>query len=196
MSKPPAASARAASSANQNGGGGGGSGRSSPQGDTVPMTPEKELYPRRLPRIGIQFQTRIPKSTAPSDRPAPFLMSVDFPYLSRDDVQKEQLQIKSTLSTPPVIKKRPEESQTEEGSSTTTTNGRWPSKQKQSSEFPQGKVNRSHTTYNRYKVPHPDNVDEENNKKYNAPFFQSGPRILSSVVCSREGFQRTRSVAC
>ena len=73
----------------------------------VPMTPEKELYPRRFPRLGSQFQTRISKSTEPSDRPAALLLSVDFPYLTTQDVDKEQQQqqqqqqqLSPTSSTP------------------------------------------------------------------------------------------------
>jgi hypothetical protein len=45
-----------------------------------PKSPSSQVIPRRFPRIGSQFQTRIPKSTDPLERPAPDVMSMDVPY--------------------------------------------------------------------------------------------------------------------
>ena len=42
---------------------------------------QDDSIPRRFPRIGAQFQTRISKSTGHTIRPAPDRMFVDFPYV-------------------------------------------------------------------------------------------------------------------
>lgn len=54
-----------------------------PKLDEEPKSPGKQLYPRRFPRIGSQFQTRISKDAdEPCDRGVADEMSIDFPYLS------------------------------------------------------------------------------------------------------------------
>jgi len=45
-------------------------------------SPTKEAYPRRFPRLGSQFQTRLPRSNDPLDRPLPKLISREHPHLS------------------------------------------------------------------------------------------------------------------
>lgn len=65
----------------------------------VPMTPERQAYPRRFPRLGSQFQTRISKSIEPSDRPSPLPMSVEFPYLTTLDVDEQQQQQFTAVSS-------------------------------------------------------------------------------------------------
>lgn len=51
-----------------------------------PKSPDKQVIPRRFPRIGSQFQTRIAKSTDPLDRPLPDLMSAEYPYVTEFEV--------------------------------------------------------------------------------------------------------------
>lgn len=47
-----------------------------------------QTIPRRFPRIGSVYQTRISKSTEPSDRPPPDRMSKDYPYISEIEESK------------------------------------------------------------------------------------------------------------
>jgi hypothetical protein len=69
----------------------GSEGEVEPKQDEEPKSPEKQLYPRRFPRIGSQFQTRISKDTAePTGRPVPDRFSVDFPHLSVKDADSGQ----------------------------------------------------------------------------------------------------------
>ena len=139
MSKPPsAAAARSAADArNRNKEGNQSQLPSSPSpslttaggdnGNAIPpMTPEKELYPRRFPRIGSQFQTRISKSTEPSDRPSPMLLSTDFPYLTSDDVRKERQKLSEEEERPPpVVVDEVESHLTTTEDATSNGHGRW-----------------------------------------------------------------------
>ena len=67
-------------------------GRNSKEEDNVhhylesPRSPGSHVIPRRFPRLGSQFQTRIPKSTDPLERPTPALMSTEVPYATKEDV--------------------------------------------------------------------------------------------------------------
>lgn len=47
--------------------------------------PEKETFPRRHPRLGSQFQTKIAKLHHPSDRPKPEYLSKEYPHLTEEE---------------------------------------------------------------------------------------------------------------
>jgi hypothetical protein len=51
-----------------------------------PNSPDKHVIPRRFPRVGSQFQTRIAKWSDPLDRPPPDRMSVEYPYATEIEV--------------------------------------------------------------------------------------------------------------
>ena len=51
-----------------------------------PVQEDKPLYPRRHPRVGSQFQTKVPKLYRTSQRPLPQLMSKDFPHVKACDI--------------------------------------------------------------------------------------------------------------
>ena len=51
-----------------------------------PRSPDRQIIPRRFPRIGSQFQTRIGKSTEPLDRHPPDRVSSEYPYVTQDEV--------------------------------------------------------------------------------------------------------------
>ncbi|KAG7373105.1 PLU-1-like protein [Nitzschia inconspicua] len=51
-----------------------------------PRSPDRQVIPRRFPRIGSQFQTRISKSTEPLDRPIPDRMSAEYPHTTEYEV--------------------------------------------------------------------------------------------------------------
>jgi hypothetical protein len=68
-------------------------GKNTPSGAEVdafplesPKSPDMPVIPRRFPRIGSQFQTRIAKSSDPLDRPLPERMSVEYPYVTEIEV--------------------------------------------------------------------------------------------------------------
>jgi hypothetical protein len=52
-----------------------------------PQSPDRPAYPRRFPRIGGQFQTRISKARDQLERPLPELMSSEFPHVSEEEFQ-------------------------------------------------------------------------------------------------------------
>lgn len=62
-----------------------------PNQNEEPKSPETQqlVYTRRYPRIGGQFQTRIPKDE-PSCRPVPDRFSVDYPHLSMKEADIDQ----------------------------------------------------------------------------------------------------------
>jgi hypothetical protein len=51
-----------------------------------PIPPDKQVIPRRFPRIGSQFQTKIAKGSDPLDRPPPDRMSEEYPYATEAEV--------------------------------------------------------------------------------------------------------------
>jgi hypothetical protein len=53
-----------------------------------PRSPDRQVIPRRFPRIGSQFQTRIGKSTEPLDRRPPDRMSTKYPYATEHEVNR------------------------------------------------------------------------------------------------------------
>ena len=55
-----------------------------------------QTIPRRFPRIGSLYQTRISKSTEPSDRPTPDRMSKDYPYISEVEEHKGKVKFNNT----------------------------------------------------------------------------------------------------
>ena len=51
-----------------------------------PITPDKQIIPRRFPRIGSQFQTKVANWSEPLDRPPPDRMSEEYPYATEAEV--------------------------------------------------------------------------------------------------------------
>jgi hypothetical protein len=56
-----------------------------------PESPEKETFPRRFPRLGAQFQTKLPKSTEPLDRPPPERFSTEYPHITETEAKDKSL---------------------------------------------------------------------------------------------------------
>lgn len=52
-----------------------------------PESPEKSSFPRRFPRLGIQFQTKISKANEPLERPPPELMSNIYPHITETEAE-------------------------------------------------------------------------------------------------------------
>ncbi len=64
-----------------------------------PRSPEKQVIPRRFPRIGGQFQTRIAKSTEPLNRPAPDRMSTAYPNVTEREVTRYEDEVSLDRNT-------------------------------------------------------------------------------------------------
>lgn len=58
----------------------------------TPESPDKPAFPRRFPRLGIQFQTKIPKSNEPLERPPPESCSADYPHLTETEAKQETIE--------------------------------------------------------------------------------------------------------
>jgi hypothetical protein len=56
-----------------------------------PESPEKPAFPRRFPRLGSQFQTKMPQSNGPLERPSPERMSTEYPHITELEAEKETL---------------------------------------------------------------------------------------------------------
>eukprot|EP00934_Nitzschia_sp_Nitz4_P003000 Nitzschia sp. Nitz4//scaffold59_size112058//52291//59043//NITZ4_004109-RA/size112058-snap-gene-0.34-mRNA-1//1//CDS//3329555123//2990//frame0 len=66
----------------------------------VVESPQKSDFHRRPARVGNQFQTRISKSTDLLERPLPYIMSVDFPYVKASGSEDASMQ---SQDTPPSL---------------------------------------------------------------------------------------------
>jgi hypothetical protein len=53
-------------------------------------SPDIQIIPRRFPRIGSQFQTRITKCCDPLDRQPPERMSVEYPYVTEISINNSE----------------------------------------------------------------------------------------------------------
>ena len=53
-------------------------------------SPTKETFPRRYPRLGMQFQTKLPKTTRPLLREIPERMSLEYPHLTETNVKQNE----------------------------------------------------------------------------------------------------------
>jgi hypothetical protein len=58
----------------------------------TPESPDKPTFPRRFPRLGSQFQTKISKSNEPLERPPPECMSTEYPHLAEVEVKQEAIE--------------------------------------------------------------------------------------------------------
>ena len=59
-----------------------------------PQSPDKPAYPRRFPRLGSNFQTRVPKTKEPLERPPPVQMSAEFPHVCETE-RTQKIDLKS-----------------------------------------------------------------------------------------------------